>query len=90
MTLERGWVYNFNPDHPVICLNCGEDLSEQAKKSLLIYLGKLDGEDLFIYNTPPECPVCHHVLRWHVHQWRIDVTDEFRKLLDRRGLHGII
>ena len=84
--LERGLVYQFNPPVPVLCLNCSEDLTEQVKKSLMIYLGKLDGQDFFIYDNPPQCPSCNFSLRYHhERQFNIEVTDEFAKLLDKKS-----
>lgn len=84
MELIRGNPYIINPQSPITCLNCGFDMTEVIRGSLLIYLGKLDGRDMFLYDNPPACPLCYHFLRYHIEKFVLEVTDEFQKMLDKK------
>lgn len=86
MILVRGNRYSLHPNGDTIpCLNCSHNIAEQVSGSTMIYLGKLDGHNFFIYDNPPECPQCHFFMRHHIEGAAIiDVTDEFRKLLDKK------
>ena len=84
MEFVRGQFYQFNPKPPVPCLNCSGDMTDQVTGVHLLYIGKLDGHDYFIYDVPPKCSQCQHVLRYHVDGAAvIDVTAEFQKMLDK-------
>lgn len=83
MELVRGNGYQIKTKDAV-CLNCSSDMNEVIDGSVLVYLGKLDGRDFFIYDNPPACPQCYHSLRYHVEKFIIEVTDEFQKMLDKK------
>lgn len=84
MELIRGNKYLVSQGVPINCETCKNDVSEVFRDSVLLYLGVLDGYDFFIYDQPPQCPHCRSITRYHIAKPVFDVTEEFRKLLDKK------
>lgn len=85
--LERGRAYAFRPNQPVFCSQCTSEITQEMDGRLMIYLGVLDEiQHVFVYDDPPKCGNCGFVFRWHIDhaQPPIDVTAEFRDLLDKK------
>ena len=78
----RGGTYCIDPKSPAICEMCGSDVTELIRDIVMIYMGKLDGLDFFLYDNPFECPTCHRVFRYHLEKGGapMDVTKEFENL----------
>lgn len=80
-------VYTFKParEHSqATCMNCGSDVYYVMYGRIMVYKGYWDGCHRFEYIAPFMCPGCQTWFITHTDTGQMDVTEEFRKLLDKK------